>query len=111
MGELVLETLLSSNVDSIIDLNLSDNNSWFWHPVTKEERSDNVDLLAELISKQTALQHLNLRNNGFSSNATQTILTRIAERPSTRNKLQTLNLLYSANFEADETVEKLADIL
>ena len=44
--ELVLESLLSSRIDSIINLNLRDNNSWFKHPDTKEERSDNIDLLA-----------------------------------------------------------------
>ena len=37
-------------------------------------------------------------------------MTRIAEQHSTRSKLSTL-YLYSANFEADETVEKLAVIL
>lgn len=29
IGEIVLETLLSSNIDSITDLNLSSNYSWF----------------------------------------------------------------------------------
>ena len=60
MGEIVLETLLSSNIDSITDLNFSSNNSWFKHPVTKEERTSNVDLLVELISKQTVIQAINL---------------------------------------------------
>ena len=34
IGELVLETLLSYSVDSIIDLNLGKNSSWFRHPPT-----------------------------------------------------------------------------
>ena len=51
MGELVLESLLSSDIDSITDLNLRFNASWFKHSNTQEERSNNVDLLAELISK------------------------------------------------------------
>ena len=51
IGELVLEILLSSSIDSIADLNLSKNKSWF-----KEDREGNVDLLAELISKQAGLQ-------------------------------------------------------
>ena len=79
IGELVLETLLSYSVDSIIDLNLGFNSSWFSHPVTKEERSGNIDLLTELISRQTRLQILNLSKNLFSSNATQTLLTKIAD--------------------------------
>ena len=60
IGELILETLLSSNVDTITDLDLSGNSSWFKHPDTGEERSSNVDLLTELISKQTEIQNLNL---------------------------------------------------
>ena len=38
MGEQVLEALLSSNIDTITDLNLGNNTSWFKHPDTKEER-------------------------------------------------------------------------
>ena len=110
IGELVLETLLNSNINSIIDLNLGDNSSWFKHPDTEEERSSNVDLLAELISKQAGLQRISLYENSFSSNATQTIVTRIADDMSTSTNLKTL-YLYEANFEANETVEKLADIL
>ena len=70
IGELVLETLLNSNIEFITDLNLSYNLSWFKHPDTQEERPSNVDLLVEFISKQTGLQHLNLGYNNFSSNAT-----------------------------------------
>ena len=55
MGELVLETLLSSNIDSITNLNLSKNSSWFKNPDTGEERSSNADLLAELVSKYAGL--------------------------------------------------------
>ena len=32
IGKLVLETLLSSSIDSITDLNLSRNLSWFFNP-------------------------------------------------------------------------------
>ena len=35
IGEIVLETLLSSNIESITDLDLSHNASWFHHPDTK----------------------------------------------------------------------------
>ena len=31
IGELVLESLLSSSIDTIIDINLSSNRSWFKH--------------------------------------------------------------------------------
>ena len=72
IGELVLETLLSYNVDSIIDLNLGCNESWFSH-------SGNVDLLTELISRQTRLQILGLSRNKFSSYDTHTLLTKIAD--------------------------------
>ena len=34
IGELVLETLLSSSIDSVTDLNLGGNKSLFWHPET-----------------------------------------------------------------------------
>ena len=34
IGELILESLLSSNIDSITDLNLVDNSSWFELPDT-----------------------------------------------------------------------------
>ena len=37
-GELVLEALLSSNIDTITDLNLLANPSWFQYPETQEER-------------------------------------------------------------------------
>ena len=125
IGELVLEILLSSNVHTITDLDLSGNSSWSKHPETGYDRSSNVDLLMELMSKQAEIHHLNLGgteiinlgtleqkfcNNGFSSIATQKIVTRIADHPSNSTRLQTLNLR-GANFEIDETVEKLADIL
>ena len=78
IGELILETLLSSNINSINDLNLSYNSSWFNNPNTGEERSGNVDLLVELILKQASLQKIDLRYN-FSDNAKQTIKTRITD--------------------------------
>ena len=53
IGELVLESLLSSRIDSVKDLNLGANSSWFKHP-------ENANLLAELISKQAGLQHIRL---------------------------------------------------
>ena len=69
IGELVLEILLSSNIDSITDLDISFNDSWFKNPSTGEERSGNVDLLVELIAKQAGLQKINLRDNHFSYTA------------------------------------------
>ena len=111
IGELVIELLLSSNIEFITDLSIYDNLSWWFKGSRmKEERSSNVDLLAELISKQKVLQHLNLGGNSFSCNATKAIISRIADHPSTSTKLQTLNLS-NVSFDADETVEKLADIL
>ena len=70
IGELVLEILLGSNIDSISNLNLDRNSSWFENPITNEERSGNVDRLAELISKQANLIRIYLSYNSFSSNAT-----------------------------------------
>ena len=55
IGELVLEPLQSSNIDSINVLNLNYNSSWFMNPVTEEERSGNVELLVEIILKQSSL--------------------------------------------------------
>ena len=51
IGELVLEILLNSSIDTITVLNLSDNSSWFINHRTRRKRSDNADLLVELISK------------------------------------------------------------
>ena len=56
IGELVLESLLASRIDSIKELDLSANRSWFMHPGTREERQGNIALLAELIIKQAGLQ-------------------------------------------------------
>lgn len=103
IGELVFESLLNSNVESIIDLNLGSNSSWFDYP-------GNVDLLTEFISRQNCLKIISLSDNSFSSIATFTLLTKIAEIIKSI-KLTTLDLASSANFEADDTVEKLANIL
>ena len=72
IGELVLEALLNNNIQSIQDLNLSYNQSWFIviNSKTYEDRSSNVDLLGELISKQSGLKHINLGENYFHDNAT-----------------------------------------
>ena len=51
IGEVVLEALLTSNINSIVDLNLEDNKSWFKH-------NSNADLLAEVISKQVGTKHI-----------------------------------------------------
>ena len=69
-GEIILESLLSSNIDCISYLNLNGNNSWFFHDATKKEISSNISLLAELISKQAGIENLHLSANGFTSNAT-----------------------------------------
>ena len=70
IGEFVLESLLSSNIDCVTNLNLSMNLTWFKRYDTGEERSGNADILAEFISKQSGLQHINLYENEFTSNAT-----------------------------------------
>ena len=49
ISELILETLLNSNIESITDLNLRDNSSWFKNPETEEERPSSVELLEEFI--------------------------------------------------------------
>ena len=69
IGELVLEILMSSNIDSITNLNLRSNESWFKNPNTEEERSGNVDLLVELIAKQAGLQKIYLGGNAFFATA------------------------------------------
>ena len=90
---------------------MGNNESWFMDPGMGEERTGNINLLAEIISKQADLQKINLSRNAFSSNATSTIMAKIAENPNTNLKLTNLNLYQSANFDAEESVEKLADIL
>ena len=37
VGEIVQEALLSSNINTITDLNLSSNGTWFQHPDTEKE--------------------------------------------------------------------------
>ena len=64
IGELILETLLNFTVDSLIELNLGENKSWF------KQRSANIALLSELISRQTRLRIISLSKNEFSSIAT-----------------------------------------
>ena len=110
IGELVLESLLASRINSIAELNLGGNESWFRHPETSEERSGNIDLLAELIEKQAVLNKIDLGGDKFKSNSTKKILSTIADHPSSNLRLTHLNLSF-ANFDADESVEKLADIL
>ena len=55
IGELILESLLNSDINSIINFNLSHNNSWFWHPKTKQIVSGNLDLLEQFVLKQGSL--------------------------------------------------------
>ena len=87
IGELVFETLLNSKIKSITDLNLGNNSEWFKHPNTTEEISSNVGLLVELISKQAGLQNISIGSNKFTSNATKTIMTGIADYPGTSRTL------------------------
>ena len=79
IGELIFETLLNYRVDTIVELNLSINQSWFMHPGTHEERTGNIDHFTEFISRQTHLQIIDLSWNELSSNATLTLLTKIAD--------------------------------
>ena len=69
-GELVLEAILSSNIDSITNLNFHYNIFWFKHHHTEDYRPVNVDLLVELIIKQTSWQNISLGSNGFCSSST-----------------------------------------
>ena len=79
IGEQIFEAILNSNIDSISDLNFFYNHSWFTDQYTEEDRSSNIELLKELISKQTSLLHLNIGHNYFSNSATEAILIRILE--------------------------------
>ena len=83
IGELVFEALLSSSIELIADLDLNNNSSWFQNPDTGEEISGNVELLMELITKQTGLQTIYLYGNRFSDAAEEKIRTRIAAHPNT----------------------------
>lgn len=97
---LILETLLNSSINSITDLNLSNNPSWFSNPA-------NIELLIELIFKYAAIQNLNLGDCGFVSDRTSTILTSITnDSSSSKNKKFDLSL---AKLESDEAVERLAN--
>ena len=70
IGEIIIESLFSSNIDSITDLKLSGNESWFKNSSTNQEICNNADLVSEIISKQAGIHHINLSSNKFSSNAT-----------------------------------------
>ena len=67
IGEIVLETLLSSNIESIAIISLYLNPSWFELPQIGELRirTSNVELLVDLINKQTTLKTFDLRENGL----------------------------------------------
>ena len=91
MCALILEPLLNSNVDSIADLNITNNLYWF-NESYQGDVHNNVVLLSELITKQAGLLKINLEGNLFCSKATKLIVTTIAEHPSTSSKLQFLDL-------------------
>ena len=110
IGEHVLEALLSSSMNSITDLYLYANQSWFKHPDLREENNGNVELLAQLLIKHASIQNLNLGYNRFYSKASKTILTTIARNPSTQSKLKKLNL-EGFNYEIEESCQSLAEIL
>ena len=63
IGEIVLECLVASRIDSIEELNLAMNDSWFKNPFSRKERPGNTALLAELLSKQAGLMQINLGGN------------------------------------------------
>ena len=112
VGEAILEALCNSNIFTIQHLNLAANNSWFSHPQTKEEREGTVDLLVEIISRQIDCPNiLNLGANLFSSSATEKLLTLIAARVARDCHAPRQINLSHANFESDQSVEKLAEIL
>ena len=66
LGEIILESLLSSSIESISNLSFANNTSWFCH----SDKSGNIDLLSELITKQADLQLIDLGMNFFSSQNT-----------------------------------------
>ena len=51
MCALILEPLLNSNIDSIVDLNLLDNQQWFRKSEYDDDLDNNVLLITELITK------------------------------------------------------------
>ena len=68
-------------------------------------------MLAEVMSNQTPCLHiLELSGNYFSSATTEKLLTRIVEC-GVLSCLKELGLYASANFDSDESVRKVADIL
>ena len=68
-------------------------------------------MLTDFISNQSSyLNILNLDWNYFSIASTEKLLTRIAEC-GVCTCLKEFNLIGSANFDSDESVRKLADIL
>ena len=112
VGELILEAFLNSSIQTIKHLNLSWNESWFNHGDTKEEREGIVEMLTEIISMQTECPNvLNLGRNRFSSSGTEKLMTTIAARVALASyALHEIHLSF-ANFESDESVKKLAEIL
>ena len=61
------------------------------------------------MSKQSGLEVLNLNSNYFASASTQKVLTRITDCGLTNN-LKELSIS-CANFDSNQVVEKLADVL
>ena len=106
-GEIILEALVNSQISSIQNLQLGNNKEWFNNGNDANEGV--VDMLVEVISKQSScLQTLNLFLNEFSGVSTEKIVSKIADC-GVCGTLEELNFeLHAACFDSDESVRKLA---
>ena len=78
-GQIILEALLNSSISTIEHLDLSENKSWFKKD-NYTYREGSVEMLTEVISKQTSsLKILNLNNDIFSYDNIKKLIKKIAE--------------------------------
>ena len=100
---LVMEELAGSQVTKLQTLDLGYNRKWF-------AEIDNELIVTEFIGRQEKLQVLRLYCNMLSSEATDELLTQLAQCKAVKT-IQKIDLEYSANFDSDVAVQALANIV
>ena len=100
---LVMEELGGSQVTKLQTLNLGRNKTWF-------AEIDNVLIVADFIGRQEKLQVLILNCNELSSEATDELLTQLAQCKAIKT-IEEIELWESANFDSDVAVQALANMV
>ena len=69
-----------------------------------------LERLGDFLGRQTGLQQLSLRDNYFSSEATDEILSQLVQSPALKT-IRKVSLESSGNFDSDASVEAIATLL